>query len=558
MWTGKITDAGAALMAEWASGKVINITRAASATGVYDTASLKSSTALNGEKQALGISAITKKKTGTEIKVLITAASETYLARQIGIFGTLDGGDETLIAIYQSSDSGIEVPAVSSMADFVYSFYALISAGNEVAFSCTVDSGTFATKDDLEEAKKTVIPVKYGGTGATDASQARRNLAITADNIGAVSKLGGKMTGDLSLSGGTSQIKIMLYRIVDTYQYSLRLAVDSDGSGQILVYKGNTEINRIQLSTSETVLGQALAVESGGTGATNAAMARTKLGITPQNIGAAPSVHTHNQLVKDAGGVFGKLVGQFDDYNANQLGFRIAGTYSATDATVVALSMRVDRDTGKIYARTDSKAGDLYPRFYTSSDKPLPSEIGALSLTGGNLTGALKLPYLEVLHADWPSVALGSKDNGRIYGTFFANPESNRLGISMQVEGSPCSEHYMLPVPDVVSDDTKGWYQILTNKNAVLVSQGGTGATTKSGARKNLGLEIQAGTGDLIEETTPAKNITFAAAFSSVPVVTVTPTKPGIMMMVTDITKNGFRIEASDFTGFNWQAVYIS
>lgn len=50
-----------------------------------------------------------------------------------------------------------------------------------------------------------------------------------------------------------------------------------------------------------------LAVDKGGTGATTAEGARTNLGITPANIGAAASSHTHNYLPLSGGTVTGTL-----------------------------------------------------------------------------------------------------------------------------------------------------------------------------------------------------------------------------------------------------------
>lgn len=49
--------------------------------------------------------------------------------------------------------------------------------------------------------KNDIIPVTNGGTGASSPEQARNNLGITAENIGALSKNGGAMSGAIAMGG---------------------------------------------------------------------------------------------------------------------------------------------------------------------------------------------------------------------------------------------------------------------------------------------------------------------------------------------------------------------
>jgi hypothetical protein len=83
--------------------------------------------------------------------------------------------------------------------------------------------------------------------------------------------------------------------------------VNTIGSGVKPVYMNNGEITEsddtvgsatkpIYLNSGVITACDTIPIESGGTGATTAAEARTKLGVTPANIGAAESEHTHNDL----------------------------------------------------------------------------------------------------------------------------------------------------------------------------------------------------------------------------------------------------------------------
>ena len=64
----------------------------------------------------------------------------------------------------------------------------------------------------------------------------------------------------------------------------------------------------IHFETSADLIVGSVAVANGGTGATTAAAARTNLGITPANIGAAASSHAHTAANVTAGTLGGRVV----------------------------------------------------------------------------------------------------------------------------------------------------------------------------------------------------------------------------------------------------------
>ena len=111
-----------------------------------------------------------------------------------------------------------------------------ISGNINAAFSVLKNRGatvsTNASSDDLVAAiNSEVVPVTNGGTGATSAANARTNLGITPENIGAADKEHAHSAADIT--------------------------------------SGTMSINRLPTIT----------VAKGGTGATTAAQARVNLGV---------------------------------------------------------------------------------------------------------------------------------------------------------------------------------------------------------------------------------------------------------------------------------------
>lgn len=96
----------------------------------------------------------------------------------------------------------------------------------------------------------------------------------------------------------------MLYMNTTTGGYSSAyLRVYSSASAYSTFNFGNDG----KLSCGSLALATALPISSGGTGTTTAAAARTNLGITPANIGAAASSHTHSYLPLSGGTISGSI-----------------------------------------------------------------------------------------------------------------------------------------------------------------------------------------------------------------------------------------------------------
>ncbi len=135
------TKAGAALLSESLSGGALTITRAASGTGSVDT-DLSAETAVSGdthELSLLGIETVTDDgKTARKVSIQATGAADTYVMHQIGVFGVLNDGTETLLFLMQD-ERGIEVPAASTNSEFSFEIAVLLAVSAEANMSIAVD-----------------------------------------------------------------------------------------------------------------------------------------------------------------------------------------------------------------------------------------------------------------------------------------------------------------------------------------------------------------------------------------------------------------------------------
>lgn len=176
MWDqAVVTNAGKALLQQWAGGGTLTIDGAKAGAGAVSQLNLINQTAVTQEKQTLSIISAKQVEGGTQFHVQITAPDAGYTAKQIGIYGRLDSGDSTLIALYQD-ESGITVPSKAEMPDFVYAFYATIQVGNTGTLSVTLDASALVTQATLTAAvakagdmKKSVYDAD--GDGVVDNAQ---------------------------------------------------------------------------------------------------------------------------------------------------------------------------------------------------------------------------------------------------------------------------------------------------------------------------------------------------------------------------------------------------
>ncbi len=287
MWTGAVTNVGVALLKKWATGGTLTITKAQSGSGYVNTSQLAAQAALTNPVQTLTITGYQTGDAGVTYRVQILAHTVEYTLRQIGIFAKLDTGAETLIAIFED-ETGLTIPSSTDAADFVFSFSATVQMSNTGSLTVNVDTSALVSRSEMEA----YVAEALAGVDISELTEHINDHTnphqVTYTQTGAAAAQ--HYHGNLTPDGKVGSASGMIVRT---------------GTG------GAIEAGSVGDLRQEMGLGDgtgALPVANGGTGATTAAQARTNLDITPENIGAAATVHEHGNIT--SGGAIGSTADQ--------------------------------------------------------------------------------------------------------------------------------------------------------------------------------------------------------------------------------------------------------
>ena len=299
--------------------------------------------------------------------------------------------------------------------------------GGSVTSLGTITTGTW---------NAATVAVLYGGTGATDATAARTNLGV---RIG-----------------------------TDVQAYSALL-----GSVAGATYTGSTSTTTVGTITAGTWTGATIAVLNGGTGATDATVARTNLGVRiGTDVQAYSALLGSVALNTYTGSTSRTTVGTVTTgtWNAATVAVLYGGT-GATDATAARtnLGVRIGTDVQSYSALLGSVAGATY----TGSTST--TTVG--TITSGTWNGA--------------NVAVANGGTGANEATTARTNLGVRIGTDVQSYSALLGSVALNTYTGSTSRTTVGTVTTGTwNAATVAVLYGGTGATDATAARTNLGVRI--------------------------------------------------------------------
>lgn len=278
--------------------------------------------------------------------------------------------------------------------------------------------------------------------------------------------------------------------------YTVRLAARGKGTSFYEYYSTPYAANNLTANKYYDLLTtrSAVTIAQGGTGATTAEAALTNLGALPLSGGTLTGALSLASGLYAEGDTLDATQYALDMNNSNIIGANGIYMNDASDGITEGIHFyrsstaydSIWAANGKLYFtpnRPLNSAGTAYTVYHTGN-KPTAADVNAVSKTGDTMTGPLTATQLNASIGNGYNIMTADR-NGKTTFLLQQDVASSRVQLMQIHPNSTFAERYRLPYANAeATADTN--YDILTSRNPVTIAQGGTGATEKGVACRNL------------------------------------------------------------------------